>query len=405
MVSFDAVSLFTNVPTDVAIAVAETRLRNDDTLPARTSLTVDDIVVLLRFCLNQTHFAFQGQVYHQIAGCPMGSPVSVTMANLIMEHLEMTALRRTLHEIKFYRRYVDDTFVILNREHVTDFLSTLNGVEPSIQFTYEVEHDNKLPFLDVNVRRCQNGKLATSVHRKACDTENFLNFESYHPIEHKRSVVRSLLQRSDKFISAPELRAEEEATITRSLVNRGYPKQFIVNTRKRMQEKKRPFNKHDYNQGTVCIPYIKGVSESIRRALIPLNIKTTFKPFIKLRNMLSKPKDPIPPDSRSGVVYRLQCRDCDAVYIGETGRKCCTRFKEHKRDVDHATHATRSKTELVDHCWTTGHTFDFDNPKTLAREQRWGPRKLLESWHIRGDPLTCNVNRGPLPEIYADLLK
>ncbi|XP_064477758.1 uncharacterized protein LOC135391432 [Ornithodoros turicata] len=195
MVSFDAVSLFTNVPTDVAIAVA------------------------------QTHFAFRGQVYHQIAGCPMGSPVSVTMANLVMEHLEMTALQRTRHKIKFYRRYVDDTFVIFNQEHVNNFLSTLNDVEPGIQFTYEVEQDNRLPFLDVDVRRCQNGKLETSIHRKSCDTENFLNFESHHLIEHKRSVVRSLLRRPDNFTSTPELRAEEEATITMSPAKRGYPKQ------------------------------------------------------------------------------------------------------------------------------------------------------------------------------------
>ncbi|XP_064477770.1 uncharacterized protein LOC135391440 [Ornithodoros turicata] len=405
MVSFDAVSLFTNVPTDVAIAVAQARLRHDDTLPARTSLSIEDIVVLLRFCLNQTHFAFRGQVYHQIAGCPMGSPVSVTMANLVMEHLEMTALQRTRHKIKFYRRYVDDTFVIFNREHVNNFLSTLNDVEPGIQFTYEVEQDNRLPFLDVDVRRCQNGKLETSIHRKSRDTGNFLNFDSHHPIEHKRSVVRSLLRRSDNFTSTPELRAEEEATITMSLAKRGYPKQFIVNTKKRMQEEKRPLNKRDFNQITVCIPYVKGVSESVRRALLPLDIKTTFKPFIKLRSMLSKPKYPVPSASQSGVVYRVQCQDCDAVYTGETGRKCCTRLKENKRDVDYATHATRSKTELVDHCWRTGHTFDFANAETLAREQRCWPKKLPESWHIRGNPLACNVNRGPLPEIYVDLLK
>ncbi|KAM7290626.1 hypothetical protein ISCGN_027242 [Ixodes scapularis] len=108
-------------------------------------------------------------------------------------------------------------------------------------------------------------------------------------------------------------------------------------------------------------------------------------------------------DGQRGVVYKVQCGDCDATYIGETGRKRATRLKEHKRDVAKATHATRSKTELVEHCWTTGHTFDLDNATTLAREQRWGQRKFVESWCIRRDSSVCNTNRGPLPDVYGDV--
>lgn len=127
---------------------------------------------------------------------------------------------------------------------------------------------------------------------------------------------------------------------------------------------------NNYKAGVVTIPYVKGVSESIRRCLLPLGIQTTFKPYIKLCDLISKPKDPTPPESQSGTVYKVNCQDSDKCYIGETGRKRSTRLKEHRRDVEKATHATRSKTELVDHGWTTGHTFDFTNAVTLAREQR-----------------------------------
>ncbi|CAN8032985.1 unnamed protein product, partial [Ixodes persulcatus] len=167
---------------------------------------------------------------------------------------------------------------------------------------------------------------------------------------------------------------------------------FIADTQKHMQRGRESVSR-EKNASIVSIPYVRGVSDAVRRALRPLGIQTVFKPHYTLANVFPKPKDRTPADVQSGVVYKVQCGDCDATYIGETGRKRTTRLKEHKRDVAKATHATRSKTELVDHCWTTGHTSDLgclnsdlNNAATLSRDQRWGPRKLLESWFIRCDP-------------------
>ena len=60
LVSFDVVSLFTNVPTDLAIDVAHRRLSVDDTLDDRTCLGVDDIISLLELCLGATYLSFRG---------------------------------------------------------------------------------------------------------------------------------------------------------------------------------------------------------------------------------------------------------------------------------------------------------------------------------------------------------
>ena len=47
---------------------------------------------LLTFCVNTTYFMFQGDIYKQINGAAMGSPVSPLVANLYMERFEQHAL-------------------------------------------------------------------------------------------------------------------------------------------------------------------------------------------------------------------------------------------------------------------------------------------------------------------------
>ena len=43
----------------------------------------------------------------------------------------------------YYRRYVDDTFVIFKQQsHVTQFLDYLNTRHRNINFTYEMEDEN-----------------------------------------------------------------------------------------------------------------------------------------------------------------------------------------------------------------------------------------------------------------------
>ena len=137
MVSFDVVSLFTCVPIDLAVQVTRRRLEKDQTLPERTDPSVDGIMDLLTLCLNATFLQFTGKVYQQVYGTAMGSPVSVVIANLVMEDVGERALTTFHPHPRFWRRYVDDTFTALPRDLVQQFLRHLNSIEPCIQFTAE----------------------------------------------------------------------------------------------------------------------------------------------------------------------------------------------------------------------------------------------------------------------------
>ena len=67
-------------------------MEKDLTLKDRTVIGVDDIILLLEFCLKNTYFSFQGQFFEQVEGVAMGSPVSPIVANLYMEDFEQKAL-------------------------------------------------------------------------------------------------------------------------------------------------------------------------------------------------------------------------------------------------------------------------------------------------------------------------
>ena len=82
MISHDVTSLFTKVPMDDALRVIRSRLENDDNLKDRTNLNVDDIMELMTIICDRTYFSFQGQLYEQCFGTPMGSPLSSIIVNL-----------------------------------------------------------------------------------------------------------------------------------------------------------------------------------------------------------------------------------------------------------------------------------------------------------------------------------
>lgn len=67
----------------------------------------------------------------------------------------------------FFRRYVDDTFLIANEEkNVETTLDAFYDVHPTIRFTSEREERGKFVFLDVKLERKEDGHLERSVLRK-----------------------------------------------------------------------------------------------------------------------------------------------------------------------------------------------------------------------------------------------
>ena len=138
MGSLDVDALFTSIPLDETIEIAlEELFRSTEKI---NNLTKDDVRNLLTLATKESLFLFDGEYYYQKDGVAMGSPMGPHMANLFMTHFEQIWLSECPLEYKpkYYRRYVDDIFVLMeNIEDLEKFKIFLNSEHPNINFTSE----------------------------------------------------------------------------------------------------------------------------------------------------------------------------------------------------------------------------------------------------------------------------
>ncbi|BHF76294.1 hypothetical protein SprV_0501939200 [Sparganum proliferum] len=357
MVSFDVTSLFTSIPQWLAVETVGELLESkyDET---GESVKRRHFIQLLKFCLK-TFFTFEGKVYEQIKGTPMGSPLSGFIAEAVLQKVETAVFE--IHRPTFWARYVDDTFVIIKREMVQEFHNALNSVSPDTHFTMEAESNKQLPFLDVLVHRKPSGHLKTTVYRKATNTGQILSYHSKHPLSHKRICVRTLYKRAETHCSEPDDKRLELRNLQRLFMANGYPRNFIEGNRQpgpsRSLVTERP-------KIWRALPYIDGVSEAVSRLLRPLGIGIAHRPESTIRNLVMRPKTPLPRGETTNVIYRIQCSSGEMNYIGETGKRLQTRIGEHMRAVRRMDPLSL----VAEHCANSGHTFAFQNAEILAGE-------------------------------------
>ena len=325
MVSFDVVSLFTSIPVELALRVTNERLQEDDTLTQRTNVSVTNIMKLLEFVLRNSYFTYKQEHYQQTFGCAMGSPVSATVANLVMEYVEESAITTAPHAPRWWYRYVDDSHACLQKENVQEFHDHLNSINHHTQFTKEVEQNNCLSFLDTVTTRVSD-RIQVYVYRKPTHTDKYLDFNSHHPLQHKRSVVNTLLDRAEQLPSTNAGKRREERRVIKVLRDNNYPAEFIKSCESRHKAPRHvPSSDNASSERTtppnsVALPYVKGVSEKIARVLLINNVKVGFKPLNPLRTQFPRPKDKPSPEQTRCVVYKVSCLDCDFAYYGQTDR-------------------------------------------------------------------------------------
>ena len=141
-----------------------------------------------------------------------------------------------------------------------------------------------------------------------------------------------------------------------------------------MSEEQRPSD----GNNIIVLPYFKGISEQLQRIFYKHGFKVCFKPLRTLRQHLVHVKDRIIDEQKCGTVYSIHCKDCNAEYVGETGRRLNTRIKEHKRSVALAD----SKSAISDHANSSHHDINWPNVRIIDHESHWSPQKIREAISI-----------------------
>ena len=187
-------------------------------------MKVEHIISLLEFCLKTTYFQFQGRFFEQLQGAAMGSPINPIVANLFMEEFEIMAINSAVDPPRIWKRFVDNTFVVIDSTKKEKFLEHINYMDPYIKFTTEnTKPDGFLPFLDTIVLPQPDNTLVTSVYRKPTHTDLYLQWDSHYHLSAKFSVINTLRHRARTVFSNNQLPKEEEDHLNRTLSSCKYP--------------------------------------------------------------------------------------------------------------------------------------------------------------------------------------
>lgn len=347
LVSLDVESLFTNVPVEQTIDIILAAVYNNDRIPPPT-LTSDIMKELLILCTTKTPFQYKNKTYIQSDGISMGSPLGPTFADFYMANLENRLLEEDRRSNpKFYKRYVDDILAIFKRKNHINLFKQRLARSSVLNFTHEEMKDNKFNFLDVHLSLNQENKLTTTVYIKPTDNGLYGDFSAYTPDTYKKSIIKSLVHRAEKYTHSWAAYSTEIDRIKQILSNNNFPQALTERVIAQSLNKYLDDTGQTESQSTVDIfvrlfsleSYTKDkhqLSSILKEHIKPVDVQKVirvrayFKPKKLSSSFSTRPRNEDLFKS-SHVVYQFQCpKDgCSASYVGYTTCTLEKRIKQH----------------------------------------------------------------------------
>ena len=188
MTSFDIKSLFTNVPVNFTIDLVLKSVFSNN-ITEFHGPTKFQLKKLLHWTCKDTVFQFNGQLFEQIDGVSMGSPIAPLLADVCMNWV-LGQIPNNITQPSILIRYVDDLFCTFSDcNQLDNYFQSISNIHPNITFYKELETNNHLAYLDISINT-SNGKFKTSVFRKKTTIGLYTKWNSLCPLKYKRNLIR-----------------------------------------------------------------------------------------------------------------------------------------------------------------------------------------------------------------------
>ena len=405
--SLDIESLFTNVPVDETINIILKRVYQSD--QPKLDIPEQVLKALLETCTKEApFFSHKGELFRQIDGVAMGSPLGVLFANMYMSEVEERTFKN--HPPPgIYTRYIDDIFVSTTEDDQVPEMITNLQANSCLRFTSENSVDGRLPFLDVDITK-RGDHFSTKVYTKPTNVGRCLNARGECPTAYKRSVAAAYVNRALTHCSSWMETHRELDRIRQLLTNNGYNDQLIEEVIKTKLEKyAAPGNETIGNQESIILYYqnsyhnnykqeCDAIKKIIRRGVLPTDASTTVKMRIYCKPNLTRslfmrnstaPRTPR--EATTNVVYKFNCMEgrCDGsnTYIGRTSTTLRRRLQYHRNQgsiFQHFTEVHNKKPPLQ---------YLIENTSIIHKETNFRRLQISEAVSITCQRPTINAQQ------------
>ena len=183
--------------------------------------------------MHNNRMRFGDLIFHQIRGVAMGMSPAPTIANLYVAIYEESNILPLLDKnIFFYRRFIDDGFVIwlhdddpiIDATNLSTFKSIVNN--SGLKWTFS-EPCNKLNYLDMTIW-IENGKISTSLYAKPMALYQYIPPSSCHPPGVLTGLVLGQVLRIFQLCSRTQDIDTELCLFYRRLIDRGYNQEGLL---------------------------------------------------------------------------------------------------------------------------------------------------------------------------------
>ena len=369
----------------------------------KTNIPREELKELLELCTKQVHFSFNNTLYKQSDGVAMGSPLGPVLAGIFMVDLETKVMPTVKKHMTPWWRYVDDTIAYIKVNDIEKVLTAINAHHENIKFTYELEDNDSISFLDVKIFR--NGRrIETSVYRKPTNTDVYIHWNAFAPTVWKKGTLNTLVLRAYELCSTKALRDKEIAHLKHVFHDlNGYPHNVITTAIRKVEEKlnqpTEPPAKDDTTDPEktekLYLPYqgkkgetlVRSLNKTIKSTIGTEQVKTQMVFKSQRLSSMFNVKDKTKKEHENNVVYKIECPDenCSETYIGETERRVSERVLDH---------SGRDKNSTVfKHSVLAGHKpVTMDNVELIAKGfKRNDTREITEAFLIIEQKPTLNI--------------